>query len=257
MTEIASRISEYFARDDAAAAWWAIDHTTGGRYGRQLAVLRETVRPGDALALDVATGRGRFAIEMASAGVNVVAVDIAEAMLHSARENARKRGVEGRLRFVHGDATKPGIVAGPFDLITIMEVLVHLSEPEATIARLASLLSPGGRLVLNYDFAHAPKITYPIDRVHGLLRTLRRGRIRSDYVMYDTVEQTLQALKTRDADGRFVMRPRDAYRGLSRKRVRSAVASAGLRIDRTELEYTSLVRWRFPVPIGEMLVCRM
>lgn len=55
--------------------------------------------------LDVGTGTGAIAIVMSKElpGAEVVAVDLSEAALDVARENARRHGVEGRISFVASD----------------------------------------------------------------------------------------------------------------------------------------------------------
>ncbi|GAC1443407.1 MAG: peptide chain release factor N(5)-glutamine methyltransferase [Vulcanimicrobiaceae bacterium] len=58
---------------------------------------------------DVGTGSGILAVTLACelARVRVTAIDLSEAALGVARENARRHGVAGRVRFVCGDVLSP------------------------------------------------------------------------------------------------------------------------------------------------------
>ena len=55
--------------------------------------------------IDLATGCGNIAIVLASRrpGAELVATDVSAEALATARGNARRHGVEGRIRFLQGD----------------------------------------------------------------------------------------------------------------------------------------------------------
>jgi release factor glutamine methyltransferase len=71
----------------------------------------------DAAILDVGAGSGAIAIALAYElpGAAVVGVDISPAALEVAAENARRNGVDGRVRFQDADLAR--LPEGPFDLI--------------------------------------------------------------------------------------------------------------------------------------------
>ncbi|HKQ61679.1 MAG TPA: class I SAM-dependent methyltransferase [Candidatus Polarisedimenticolaceae bacterium] len=241
---LSPRIGEYFARDDAAAQWWGVSFESGGRYAEQLRFLSEQVDPAGKVVLDAATGRGRFAIHFARQGAaSILAVDIAAKMIEVARANAERHGVAPRIEFRVGDLLEARFAEASFDVITLMEVLVHLPEPERVLAALARALKPGGWLAVNYDFPLAPWVTYPIDLLQ-----------RRDQRMYRTVEQTIDALEGTAAEGdaRIVTRPRDAYRGLGRRYVARLLERSGLRPVAAMPEHTRCFGRRFPIAIGRM-----
>jgi release factor glutamine methyltransferase len=138
-----------------------------------LELLKGVERP---LVVDVGTGSGCIALSIAAErpDAEVHATDISEAALDVARENARRLGLEGRVRFHHGNLLEP---------LSGLEVHVHLvvsnppyvdpaerdalapevrdhepmtalfaSDPKAFPARLAraarDVLRPGGSLVV-------------------------------------------------------------------------------------------------------------
>ncbi|HWO71315.1 MAG TPA: class I SAM-dependent methyltransferase [Actinomycetota bacterium] len=113
---------------------------------RRFLVSRAGVAPG-ARVLDVATGTGLVARELARRGARVVGLDQSEAMVAEAVRRARRAGFSGRLRFVLGRAERLPFPDGAFDAVTFTYLLRYVDDPEATVAELARVLRPGGRLV--------------------------------------------------------------------------------------------------------------
>jgi SAM-dependent methyltransferase len=88
--------------------------------------------------LDIGAGRGRFVASARAAGWSAEGVE------------PSARGVEAA-RAVYGVALRRGSladVAGTYDAISLWHVLEHLDDPDAAIARVASLLPVGGVLVV-------------------------------------------------------------------------------------------------------------
>ena len=255
--ELSPRVSEYFARDDAADQWWRVTNETPGRYARQLAFLDTHVPVAGKRVLDIATGRGRFAIQMAKQGAgSVMAVDISRKMVQNAEANAVRHGVADKIDFRVANVFDLDLPDASFDVVTIMEVLVHLPQPDEVLRRLAVLLRPGGRLVTNFDFSGAERVTYPIDALHSMLRRLARGRFRPYHVMYDSVDETLEKLDSGGEPGHLTTRPRDAYRGLpTEKAVLGWIEDAGLAVKARLREYPRALRVvPLPLAIGLMLI---
>jgi ubiquinone/menaquinone biosynthesis C-methylase UbiE len=257
---LSSSVGEYFARDDAAAQWWGITTETQGRYGKQLAFLERHADPQGKDVLDVATGQGRFAIRSALRGAaSVRAIDISSKMIEQAQVNATKCGAREMIEFCVGDVADLDLEAKQFDIISLMEVLVHLPAPRSHLEKLVGSLKPGGVLVTNYDYPFAPAINYQIDSLRAIVRGFLRGSFRRTVVMHDTVEQTINELdRQRVIDGpkQIVMRPRDAYRGIGKRAVRQWLRELGLSVVGSYREHTRIARLPIPVPIGEMLIAR-
>jgi SAM-dependent methyltransferase len=254
--ELSPRVAEYFARDDAADQWWGVTNETRGRYARQLAFLGSHLPIAGKRGLDIATGRGRFAIQMAKQGASyVMAVDISRKMVQNAEANAAKYGVSDKIDFCVANVFDLDLPDASFDVVAIMEVLVHLPRPDEALRRMAALLRPGGHLVLNFDFSGAERVTYPIDALHSVLRGLAHGRFRPHQVMYDTVEETLRKLDGEGDPGLLITRPRDAYRGLDEEKVIDWIGDAGLAVKARLREYPRALRVvPLPLAIGVMLI---
>ncbi len=103
--------------------------------------------PGQRL-LDVATGTGMVAAALvARAPCQVVGVDQSEAMLSAARNRlAGSPQLAGRVSFVTGQAEQLPFADGEFDGLTFTYLLRYVDDPEATLAELARVVRPGGRI---------------------------------------------------------------------------------------------------------------
>lgn len=98
--------------------------------------------------LDVGTGPGFFAINLAMEGHEVTAVDCTQGMLDKAAENARNYGVS--VHFALASAHELPFEEGSFDLVVSRNVVWNLEDPEAALAEWSRVLDQKGRLVY-YD----------------------------------------------------------------------------------------------------------
>lgn len=122
----------------------------------------DRVRPPVGDALDVGTGTGSAAIEVARRfpGARVVGVDVAEAMVETARRKAPS------LRFEVADAARLPFPDGSFDLVTHANAIPFFDE-------LARVLRPGGTAVFAFSMGDGTPIFVPAERLRGELG--RRG----------------------------------------------------------------------------------
>jgi len=120
------------------------------RWRRATVVLAE---PTDAVALDIATGTGELAFELARQGArSVVGVDFCHEMVEGA---VRKRYASGdcsmpppkSIVFATGDAMALPCADSTFDCIVNGFMLRNVADLSATFAELLRVLKPGGRLV--------------------------------------------------------------------------------------------------------------
>jgi SAM-dependent methyltransferase len=100
--------------------------------------------------LDVGTGFGRHAFELARRGMRVVAVDVAADEVTGTRETFEAMIDAGEIpaeRFVgvlRGDATSLPFADGAFDAVITSEVLEHVPDDTGALAEMVRVLTPGG-----------------------------------------------------------------------------------------------------------------
>ena len=101
----------------------------------------EPLLPTKGGALELACGRGRGAVWLASRGLEVYAVDVSPVAIDLARKLAERLGLHPRCRFEVADLDR-GLPPGPpVDLI-----LCHLFRDPRLDATICSRLAPGGVL---------------------------------------------------------------------------------------------------------------
>jgi 2-polyprenyl-6-hydroxyphenyl methylase/3-demethylubiquinone-9 3-methyltransferase len=95
-------------------------------------------------ALDVGCGAGLLAEPLARLGAKVTAIDAAAPLIEAAQAHAEGQGLDIDYRF-----STVELLDGSFDLVTSMEVIEHVADPQAFLNSLAARLAPGGLLVLS------------------------------------------------------------------------------------------------------------
>ena len=108
---------------------------------RRRAVDLARVGPGSR-ALDVATGTGDLAIELARRGASVTGLDFAPAMLEVARGKAPD------IAFERGDALALPHEDGEFDAVTVGFGARNFSDLDRGLREMARVTQPGGRVVV-------------------------------------------------------------------------------------------------------------
>ena len=99
------------------------------------------VGPGQT-ALDVATGTGDLAVELARRGTEVTGSDFAPAMLEIARRKAPG------LRFEEGDALDLAQPADSFDAVTVGFGARNFADLDRGLGEMTRVARPGGRVVV-------------------------------------------------------------------------------------------------------------
>jgi demethylmenaquinone methyltransferase / 2-methoxy-6-polyprenyl-1,4-benzoquinol methylase len=99
------------------------------------------VAPGSR-ALDVGTGTGDLAIELARRGASVTGLDFAPAMLDVARSKAPD------IAFERGDALALRYEDGEFDAVTVGFGARNFSDLDRGLREMARVTKPGGRVVV-------------------------------------------------------------------------------------------------------------
>src|ERR687889_1948555 len=119
---------------------------TAGLHHRWRARAADLARVGPgSRALDVATGTGDLAIELASRGATVVGSDFSEGMLDVAR---KKFPPTPALRWEQGNALALPYEDGAFDAATVGFGARNFSDLDRGLREMARVVRPGGRVVV-------------------------------------------------------------------------------------------------------------
>jgi len=106
-------------------------------------------RIGGARSLDLATGPGTIALELAALGSRVVGIDVSPEQISAANRMARERQLEGKASFQVARAEATGLDAGSFDLVTAGQCW-HWFEGAAVMRETQRVLRPEGVLAIAY-----------------------------------------------------------------------------------------------------------
>jgi hypothetical protein len=118
---------------------------------------------------DLGCGQGFSTLAIAGAFLNawVDGLDVDGASIADAREHATQAGLDGRVRFLDGDASELA-AHGPYDLILVLEALHDMTDPAAALAAARAASAPGGT-VLVVDERVADTFTAPCDEVERMM----------------------------------------------------------------------------------------
>ncbi|GAA2716487.1 MULTISPECIES: methyltransferase domain-containing protein [Streptomyces] len=139
----------------------------------------------DSYVLDLCSGVGGPACTIAAhTGARVTGVDLVADRVREAQDNARKRGLEGRVSFRVADATALPFDDSVFTAAYSFEALCHVPDKHRAHREVARVLRSGG-VWTGYDWMRAAgpqadEVAETICRTHGLaalatLDELRQG----------------------------------------------------------------------------------
>ena len=148
------------ARDTQAQYGRQAEHySTSVPHGRgeTLATVRELAAAAETeTALDIGTGTGFTAFEIAASARRVVAADLTRQMLTEARRLSRERGLEARIELMLLAAERLPFRDASLPLVTSRTASHHFHDLAAALAEVARVLAPGGRFVLCDTVAPEP-----------------------------------------------------------------------------------------------------
>jgi SAM-dependent methyltransferase len=112
----------------------------------------------DSRSLDLATGPGTIALELAALGSSVVGIDISAELIATAKRLSKGRNLEDKTDFRVASAENTGLDANSFDIVTAGQCW-HWFDSAAAMAEARRVLRPGGVLVIvhnSYLAEHVP-----------------------------------------------------------------------------------------------------
>jgi SAM-dependent methyltransferase len=131
-------------------ALWA--SRLGGFYARVAHRVTRTCRAGE--LLEVSCGPGRLAAQLArlAPGLAITGLDLTPGMVARARDRAVRQGLDARMRFVVGDATRLPFATARFDGVVSTLSLHHWPDPLRAVDEIHRVLKPEGEAWI-YDLA--------------------------------------------------------------------------------------------------------
>ncbi|OGO75918.1 MAG: bifunctional 3-demethylubiquinol 3-O-methyltransferase/2-polyprenyl-6-hydroxyphenol methylase [Chloroflexi bacterium RIFOXYD12_FULL_57_15] len=132
--------------DNVAQIWWDLQGEMGTLHTinplrTQFITEKLTVR--SPKVLDVGCGGGILSEALAKTGGQVTGIDLSNDSLKVARQHAQLQGLSIDYRHVSAEEVAQ-TQTGNFDVVTCMEMLEHVPEPEKVVAACAQALKPGG-----------------------------------------------------------------------------------------------------------------
>jgi 2-polyprenyl-6-hydroxyphenyl methylase / 3-demethylubiquinone-9 3-methyltransferase len=158
-----------FARH--AAEWWQPEgafHTLHDINPTRLDYIEQTVCLQDQRILDIGCGGGILCEGMAKRGGCVTGLDVEPDAIAAAKVHAN--GANLKIEYVCQPLET--FVAEPFSIITCLEMLEHVADPQMILTEAARLLAPGGYLFLstiNRNTIAYAKVVLAAEYVLGLL----------------------------------------------------------------------------------------
>ncbi len=129
---------------------------------------------GNKQILDVGCGGGILAESMAARGALVTGIDLAEKSLKVARLHSLETGVKVDYRNISVEQMAADQPAS-FDVVTCMELLEHVPDPESVIRACATLVKPGGQVFFSTLNRNMKSFAFAIIGAEYILGLVPRG----------------------------------------------------------------------------------
>jgi len=132
--------------DDVAQIWWDPKGEMGTLHTinpLRTKFITETINVESPKILDIGCGGGILSEALARTGAQVTGIDLSEPSIDAARQHAQHQGLKIDYRVTRAEDIAQS-QPGSFDVVTCMEMLEHVPDPEKIIAACAQVLKPGG-----------------------------------------------------------------------------------------------------------------
>lgn len=103
----------------------------------------------DSVILDAGCGYGSVAVKLAKNKIQVIGVDVLESKVLTARQLARKAGVDRKAEFMVGSMTNLVFPNNFFDAAISLDAIEFVEDDKKAFEELARVLKPSGRLIVS------------------------------------------------------------------------------------------------------------
>lgn len=163
--------------DALASRWWdpqgefrTLHHINPLR----LAYIEQRAALKNRRVLDIGCGGGLLAEAMAARGAEVIGIDMADEPLAVARLHLHESGLQVHYRKISAEALAAEAPA-QFEVVTCMEMLEHVPQPQSVVQACATLLKPGGQVFFSTLNRNLKSFMLAIVGAEYALRLLPRG----------------------------------------------------------------------------------
>lgn len=135
-----------------AARWWDPEGPSRPLFALnpvRLGFIEQHARLTGATVLDVGCGGGLLSEAMQARGAQVTGIDLTAELIEVAQLHALGAGLTAIDYRVQSAEAIAAAQPSSFDVVTCMEMLEHVPDPESVLSACANLLKPGGKLVLS------------------------------------------------------------------------------------------------------------
>jgi SAM-dependent methyltransferase len=121
--------------------------------------------------LDIGCGDGSISLPLLTASNRLTLLDMSDGMLARAKSRI-PTGLSSNVDIFKSDFMGANLEPNSYDLIICLGVLAYIETPDLFLAKLASLLKPGGHLILEWTDGHhfVPRVFSIYERVLRLFR---------------------------------------------------------------------------------------
>ena len=175
--------------DAMAQRWWDPEGPSKPLHDLnplRLQYIDRAVSLGGKRVVDVGCGGGILSEAMARAGARVLGIDLSQACLDVARLHALEARIDAaRERLDYRVVSAEELAReqpAQFDVVTCMELLEHVPDPAAMLAALASIVRPGGEVIVSTLNRHPRAFAVAIIGAEYIARVLPRGT--HDYLKF-------------------------------------------------------------------------
>mgnify|MGYP006394457309 CR=1 FL=1 len=126
--------------------------------------------------LDVGCGGGLLSEAMAGRGAEVTGIDMGEAPLNVAKLHCLESGASVDYRRITvEELAADESIQGQFDIVTCLEMLEHVPDPQSVLSACARLLKPGGQLFVSTINRNPKSFLFAIVGAEYVLKMLPKG----------------------------------------------------------------------------------
>ena len=140
----------------------------------RLGWIQEKVNIAGKTVVDIGCGGGILSESLARAGANVKGIDLAEKALRVAKLHSLETGVKVDYEKIAAEDLAASHPAS-FDVVTCMEMLEHVPDPQSSITACATLAKPGAHVFFSTINRNAKAYLLAVIGAEYVLRMLPKG----------------------------------------------------------------------------------